>query len=148
MTIIGRRLTNQFDAFNRLSKISLTTIHIALKGVGAIKVPIYEYLCLDCKKPFSCLVGVVADSEEPRCERCGGTKLRKLISRIARVRSKESSLEDLADPSKLGDMDDPKAMARWAKEMGRSMADETGEELPEDFDEMMESGADGPGDED
>jgi putative FmdB family regulatory protein len=103
-------------------------------------VPIYEYLCLDCKKPFSCLVGVLADSQEPRCERCGGTKLRKLISRVARVRSKESSFEDLADPSKLGDMDDPKAMARWGKEMGRTMADETGEELPEDFDEMMESG--------
>ena len=56
------------------------------------------------------------------------------------MRSKESSLEDLADPSKLGDMDNPRAMARWAKEMGKSMADETGEELPEDFDEMMESG--------
>jgi hypothetical protein len=37
-------------------------------------------------------------------------------------------------------MDDPKAMARWAKEMGKSVADETGEELPEDFDEMMENG--------
>jgi putative FmdB family regulatory protein len=105
--------------------------------------PIYEYLCLNCKKPFSFLVGVVADSGEPECTRCGGKKLRKLISRVARVRSKESSLEDLADPSKLGDMDDPKAMARWAKEM----ADETGEELPEDFDEMMESGPRGEGDE-
>jgi putative FmdB family regulatory protein len=105
--------------------------------------PIYEYLCLNCKKPFSFLVGVVADSGEPECTRCGGKKLRKLISRVARVRSKESSLEDLADPSKLGDMDDPKAMARWAKEM----ADKTGEELPEDFDEMMESGPRGEGDE-
>ena len=83
--------------------------------------PIYEYLCLNCNKPFSFLVGVVADSGEPSCARCGGKKLRKLISRVARVRSKESSLEDLADPSKLGDMDDPKAMARWAKEMGKSM---------------------------
>ena len=101
--------------------------------------PIYEYLCLDCKKPFSFLVGVVADAEVPHCTRCGGAKLRKLISRVARVRSK-ASLEDMADPSKLGDMDDPKAMARWAKEMGRSMADETGEELPDDFDEMIESG--------
>ncbi|HEX2262071.1 MAG TPA: zinc ribbon domain-containing protein, partial [Candidatus Binatia bacterium] len=72
-----------------------------------------------------------------------GKKLRKLISRVARVRSKESSLEDLADPSKLGDMDDPRAMARWAKEM----ADETGEELPEDFDEMMENGPRGEADE-
>jgi hypothetical protein len=44
-------------------------------------------------------------------------------------------------------MDDPKAMARWAKEMGKSMAEETGEELPDDFDEMMESGMKGEGDE-
>ena len=102
--------------------------------------PIYEYLCLDCKKPFSWLVGVIADSEKPHCERCGGTNFRKLISRVARVRSKDSSLEELADPSKLGNMDDPKAMARWAKEMGRTMADETGEELPGDFDEMMDGG--------
>jgi putative FmdB family regulatory protein len=102
--------------------------------------PIYEYLCLNCNKPFSFLVGVIADAEEPHCARCGGKKLHKLISRVARVRSKESSLEALADPAKLGDMDDPKAMARWAKEMGRTMADETGEKLPEDFDEMMESG--------
>jgi len=108
--------------------------------------PIYEYLCLNCKRPFSFLVGVIANSEEPRCTRCGGKKLRKLISRVARVRSKTSSLDDLADPSKLGDMDDPKAMARWAQEMGRSMADETGEELPEDFDEMMENGPPGEGD--
>jgi putative FmdB family regulatory protein len=109
--------------------------------------PIYEYLCLNCKKPFSCLVGVVADSEAPRCTRCGGKKLRKLISRVARVRSKESALEGLADPSKLGDMGDPRAMARWAKEMGKGMADETGEELPENFDEMMESGPYGQGEE-
>jgi putative FmdB family regulatory protein len=109
--------------------------------------PIYEYLCLDCKKPFSYLVGVVADSGEPECSRCGGKKLRKLISRVARLRTKKSSVEDLADPSKLGDMDDPKAMARWAKEMGRTMADETGEELPEDFDEMLESGPREEGDE-
>ena len=101
--------------------------------------PIYEYLCLDCKKPFSFLVGVIADAEEPTCTRCGGRKLRKLISRVARVRSKRS-VEDLADPSQLGNMDDPKAMARWAKEMGRSIADETGEELPDNFDEMLESG--------
>jgi putative FmdB family regulatory protein len=100
--------------------------------------PIYEYLCLDCKKPFSFLVGVVADSGEPGCTRCGGKKLRKLISRVARVRSKEASLENLADPSKLGDMDDPKAMARWAKEMGKTVGEETGEDLG-DFDEMMEN---------
>jgi hypothetical protein len=73
---------------------------------------------------------------------------REETSRVARVRSKESSLENLADPSKLSDMDDPRATTRWAKEMGKSMVDETGEELPEDFDEMMESGPGGEADED
>jgi putative FmdB family regulatory protein len=110
--------------------------------------PIYEYLCLACKKPFSFLVGVVADSGEPECTRCGGKKLRKLISRVARVRSKEASLENLADPSKLGDMDDPKAMASWAKEMGKTMGEETGEEFGDEFDEMMENPPDENGDED
>src|SRR5262249_4956263 len=109
--------------------------------------PIYEYLCLDCKKPFSFLVGVVADSGEPECTRCGGGEIRHIIFRGVRGRSTGSSFEDLADPSKLGDMDDPKAVARWAKEMGKSMADETGEELPEDFDEMMETGTGGEADE-
>ena len=101
--------------------------------------PIYEYLCLDCKKPFSFLVGVVADSGEPACSRCGGKKLRKLISRVARIRSKEASLEDLADPDKIGNLEDPKAMARWAKEMGRSLGEEGGEEFGEDLDETLES---------
>jgi putative FmdB family regulatory protein len=41
--------------------------------------PIYEYLCLSCNKPFSFLVGVIADSGEPECTRCAGKKLRKLI---------------------------------------------------------------------
>ena len=105
--------------------------------------PIYEYLCLDCKKPFSFLVGVVADSGEPACSRCGGMKLRKLISRVARVRSKEASLEDLADPNKVGNLEDPKAMARWAKEMSKGLGDETGEDVSGDLDEMLEGPPEG-----
>jgi hypothetical protein len=60
----------------------------------------------------------------------------KLISRVARVRSEESRLESLADPSKLGDLDenDPASMARWMKRMGKEM----GEDLGEDFDSMVD----------
>jgi len=100
--------------------------------------PIYEYLCLDCKKPFSFLIGVVADSGEPACSRCGGTKLRKLISRVARVRSKQAGLEDLADPHKIGNLEDPKAMARWAREMGKGLGEETGADVRGELDEMLE----------
>jgi hypothetical protein len=63
--------------------------------------------------------------------------MKKLISRVARVRSEESRLEALADPSKLGDLNeqDPRSMARWMKKMGR----ELGEDFNGDFEEMMEA---------
>ena len=100
--------------------------------------PIYEYLCTTCKKPFSFLVGVVANSGNPVCPRCGGKRLTKLISRVARIRSKGASLEELADPSQIGNPDDPRAVAQWAKKMGQTLGDETGEDFGQGLDEMME----------
>jgi hypothetical protein len=55
---------------------------------------------------------------------------------VAVVRSEDSHLDDLADPSALGDLDeeDPKSMARWM----RRMSAETGEEMPAEFDEVLD----------
>ncbi len=60
----------------------------------------------------------------------------RLISRVAVVRSEDSHLDDLADPSMLDglDEDDPKSIARWM----RRMSAETGEEMPEEFDEVID----------
>ena len=98
--------------------------------------PIYEYLCRDCAKVSSYLVMNIRDSFHPKCKGCQGTKMTRLISRVARVRSEESRLESLADPSKLGDIDekDPASMARWMKRMGK----ERGEDLGDDFDSMVD----------
>lgn len=98
--------------------------------------PIYEYLCRDCGKVSSYLVMNIRESFQARCKRCQSTKMTKLISRVARVRSEESRLESLADPSKLGDINekDPASMARWMKRMGK----ELGEDLGDDFDAMVD----------
>jgi hypothetical protein len=55
---------------------------------------------------------------------------------VSVVRSEESRLDDMTDPSMLGDFDenDPKSMARWM----RRMSAETGEEMPEEFDEVID----------
>ncbi len=99
--------------------------------------PIYEYVCHDCKRRVSLLWHTYADAEKraPVCPRCGGSNLRRLISRVAVLRSEESRLDDLSDPSSLGDIDenDPKSLAR----MMRKMANETGEELGPEFDEVV-----------
>ncbi len=99
--------------------------------------PIYEYLCHDCQRRVSLLWRSFADAESraPICPRCGGQHLTRLISRVAVLRSEESRLEDLADPSALDGLDenDPKSLARFM----RKMADETGEDLGPEFEEVI-----------
>lgn len=99
--------------------------------------PIYEYHCGDCKKRVSLLVRSIRNAPAPVCPRCGGRRMTRLLSRFAVVKSEESRMESLADPSSFGDLDenDPKSVARWAKRMGK----ELGEDAGEDFDEMMEA---------
>ena len=98
--------------------------------------PIYEYRCLDCGRYQSVLVRTYSDPTGLTCPRCQGARLRKLISRFAVLHSDESRLEDLADPSSLGDVDenDPRSVARWARKMG----DQMGEDLGDDFRDMVD----------
>lgn len=102
--------------------------------------PIYEYLCQNCGKISSFIVLSVHDPFHPKCKRCQSKKMTKLISRIARVRSEESRLESLADPSKLGDIDenDPASMARWMKRMGKELGEDLGEDVDAMVDQAME----------
>ena len=84
--------------------------------------PIYEYICSDCHKQFSALVGMIARPKPVICPRCGGEKLTRIMSRFSRVRSEEDTLESLSDESNFGDIEnDPKAMRKWVKEMGKAM---------------------------
>ena len=99
--------------------------------------PIYEYRCYDCRRRVSILWRNFSEAEEgkPVCPRCGGTNLTRLVSRVRVIRSEDSRLEDLADPSFLSGFDenDPRSMAR----MMRRMSDEMGEDLGPEFDEVV-----------
>ena len=101
--------------------------------------PIFEYICNECSRKFSALVGVVADAQPPACPKCGSSDLKKLVSRFARVRSEDEALDSLADAADSADLEDPKAMRRFMKEMSKEM----GEDMDgEDFEEMMEQAMD------
>jgi putative FmdB family regulatory protein len=99
--------------------------------------PIFEYRCHDCHRRVSLFFRSFSDVQgEPTCPRCGGMHLTRLISRVSVVRSEESRLDDLADPSMMDglDEDDPKSMARWM----RKMSAEAGEDMPPEFDEVID----------
>lgn len=96
--------------------------------------PLFEYRCEDCRRKFTLLVGMVSEQPAQVCPKCGGANLRKLISRFRMARSEDDILESVADPSGLGDPEDPKAMADWMRKVSREM----GEDLGDDFDELVE----------
>ena len=98
--------------------------------------PVYEYGCYDCQKRVSIFWRSFSEAESntPRCPRCGGENLKRLVSKVSVVRSEESRLESLADPSKLPSDDDPKALSRWMKTMGSEM----GEDMGPEFDEVID----------
>ncbi len=99
--------------------------------------PIYEYRCTDCKRRVSILFRSFAATTDPRCPNCGGEHLSRLVSRVSALKSEESRMEALADPSSFGDVDenDPKSMARFMRKMGDQVG---GEDLGPEFGEMVD----------
>lgn len=102
--------------------------------------PIYEYHCADCRRRVSLLVMRISDPTPPRCPRCGGEQLTRLLSRFATPRSDDARLDSLADPGQLGDLDeaDPRSVARWMKKMGSELGEDAGEDWDTMVDEAVE----------
>ncbi len=100
--------------------------------------PIYEYRCQDCRHRVTIFVRSFSEAKdmEPQCPYCEGTNLNRLVSRVAVMKSEESRMESLADPSMLADLDenDPKSIGRMMRKMSNEMGTE---DLPPEFDEVV-----------
>jgi putative FmdB family regulatory protein len=100
--------------------------------------PIYEYYCYDCKKRVSVFFRTMSEAsdEAALCPTCEGKKLKRLVSRVRMLRSEESRLESLADPSMMAGLEseDPKALASFM----RRMSSEMGESLDPEMNEVMD----------
>jgi putative FmdB family regulatory protein len=109
--------------------------------------PIYEYRCKDCGKKSSFLIYNREKLSQLKCKHCQSINLVKLYSRFAAVKSEESRLERLADPSSFSDLDeqDPKSVARWMKKMGKEMGEELGPDFDEEVDKAVEEESHGSG---
>jgi putative FmdB family regulatory protein len=106
--------------------------------------PIYDYRCQDCKNRVSIQQSYADYGVKPvTCPVCGSKALTRLINRVRIAKSEDRRLDDMADPSFFGDVDenDPKSLARAMKKMGSEM----GEDLPPEFNEItdrLEAGED------
>jgi len=101
--------------------------------------PTYDFICLDCKKRFDLFLTYDDyGSKSVTCSHCGSENTRRRMTRVRIAKSEESRLEslgDFSDPSALNGLeDDPQALGRMMRKMGN----ELGEEMPAEFDEVVD----------
>jgi putative FmdB family regulatory protein len=100
-------------------------------------VPSYDYRCKDCNRRVTLFFKTYADYDaaEKTCPHCHSTNLTRLISRVAIARSEASRLANLDDDSALDDLADadPATLGRFM----RQMSEESGEDLGEEFNEVV-----------
>lgn len=99
--------------------------------------PNYDYRCQDCRKRATIyLTYEEYDRAQVSCPHCGGQNLTRLIGRVRIAKSEDARLDDLADPSVWDnlDEDDPRSLARMMRKMGN----ELGEDMPAEFDEVVD----------
>ena len=98
--------------------------------------PTYDYTCNSCRKRFDVFQSYSEYGTKPvHCSHCGSSDIRRRPPRIRILKSEESRLEQMADPSMLENLeDDPKALGQMMRKMGSEM----GEELPPEFDEVVD----------
>jgi putative FmdB family regulatory protein len=106
-----------------------------------VAMPIYEYYCNSCKKVSSFLLLRSTEELTPVCTRCNSKDMKRLLSRVAIIRSEEQRMESLLDPGKLGDLDenDPRSVERLMKRMGKELGDEMGEGFEEEMEQALAS---------
>jgi putative FmdB family regulatory protein len=101
--------------------------------------PLYDYLCLECRKPFDIFLTYAEYGAGPvTCPACGSKSTRRRLPRVRVAKSDDARMESLAgdfsDPSSLDGLeDDPQAMGRLMRRMGN----ELGEEMPPEYGEVV-----------
>ena len=92
--------------------------------------PIYQYDCARCKKQVEVFFRSISkvDDAAARCPECGGKKLTRAVSRIARGRSTREAIDSIDLQQELGRLEggDEKSFAKWARRMGDQFDGELG----------------------
>jgi len=112
--------------------------------------PTYDFICNNCENRFDVFLtfseygtlaprGRVARSAGEKavhCAHCQSDNVRRRITKVRIAKSDESRMESAADDfsGMEGIEDDPKALARMMRKMGGEM----GEDLPPEFDDVVD----------
>jgi putative FmdB family regulatory protein len=97
--------------------------------------PLYDFICLDCKKRFEVRVSF-AEYEKTTviCNFCGSPHVQRRIGKVRIARSDDARMEDFDNPDSIDSLEqDPKAMGT----MLRKMKSQVGQDVGPEFDEVV-----------
>lgn len=102
-----------------------------------MSMPTYDFVCNACQKRFDVFLtfseyGVKA----VQCAHCGSADVRRRMTKVRIAKSMDSRMDSMeGDLSSLeGVEEDPRALGRMMRKMGSEM----GEDLPPEFDEVVD----------
>ena len=99
--------------------------------------PTYDYICNDCNQRFDVFLTFAEYGKKiVKCSLCGSKNVRRRVAKVRIAKSEDGRMESMADDFSgfEGLEDDPKAMGRMMRKMGKEM----GEELPPEFNEVVD----------
>jgi len=99
--------------------------------------PTYDFICNTCEKRFEVFMTFSEYGKKTvQCAHCQSENVRRRMTKVRIARSEESRMESVASDFSgfEGIEDDPKALGQMMRKMGSEM----GEELPPEFDDVVD----------
>jgi putative FmdB family regulatory protein len=99
--------------------------------------PTYDFVCNKCEKRFDVFLTFNEYGKKAvHCTHCQSENVRRRMTKVRIAKSNESRLESAADDfsGMDGIEDDPRALARMMRKMGGEM----GEDLPSEFNDVVD----------
>ena len=99
--------------------------------------PTYDFFCENCNQRFDVFLTYSEYGKtKVTCTHCGSKDVRRRLTKVRIAKSEESRMDSVTgDLSGLeGLEDDPKALGRMMRKMGKEM----GEDLPPEFDDVVD----------
>ena len=99
--------------------------------------PTYDFICNHCSQRFDVFLTFAEYGKKSvACAHCGSKDVRRRMTKVRIARSEESRMDSMAD--EFSGMEaienDPRAMGRMMRKMGKEM----GEDVPPEFDEVVD----------
>ena len=104
--------------------------------------PIYEFICQNCRRKSSFLVRDASAPVVHKCSFCGGVDLFRTVSSFAYHKSLKTVWEESGEPTANPTPDyykDPRNIGRWVEKRFKDM----GQELPSQVQEQIQAAREG-----